>query len=146
MASLPWGPVMSISDELTKNLTSKQRAAVSALLEGKTQAQAATAAGVSAKTVWRWLADNNDFQTAVKGHSILALKAARVQLAGSLETAVETIIDIMTMIKPNQGSGTRLRAAGMVLDNALRMAEMTDVLERLEAIEAKLSGAANEQI
>lgn len=130
---------MSTSDELTKNLTSKQRAAVAALLEGKTQAQAAESAGVSAKTVWRWLADHGDFQTAVKGHSIIALHAARVQLAGSLETAVETIVDIMTAVKPGQGSGTRLRAAGMVLDNALRMAEMTDILDRLAAIEEKLN-------
>lgn len=133
---------MSTSDELTKNLTTKQRLAVSALLEGKTQAQAADAAGVSAKTVWRWLADDKDFQTAVKGHSVLALKAARVQLAGSLETAVETIVEVMGMMKPHPGSGARLRAAGMVLDYALRMSEMTDVLERLAAIEAKLAGGS----
>ena len=131
---------MSTLDELEKKLDTRQRKAVAALITGKTQAQAAAAAGVSSKTVWRWLADNTDFAAVIKAHTSLAMHAARVQLAGNLETAVSTIIEIMTAVKPAAGSGARLRAAKMVIDSALRVAEFSDILERLEVIETRLAG------
>ena len=41
------------------DLTTKQRAAIAALLEGQTQAGAATAAGVNKRQVQRWLELHN---------------------------------------------------------------------------------------
>lgn len=131
---------MSENDDSTKKLSTTQNKAIAALIDGLTQSEAAEAAGVSAKTVWRWLHDDVAFAAELKTHAALAMHAARVQLASNLTTAVKTIVDIMGQDKPARGSSTRLRAAKMVIDSAIRMAEFADVLERLEAIELKLSG------
>lgn len=131
---------MSESDEPTKKLSSTQNKAIASLVTGATQQEAADAAGVSAKTIWRWLAYDVPFADELRKHSALAMHQARLQLAGNLETAVSTMVQIMTAVKPAQGSGVRLRAAKMVIDSALRVAEFSDIVERLAAIEAKLAG------
>lgn len=131
---------MSENDDSTKKLSTTQNKAVAALVTGATQQQAADAAGVSAKTVWRWLNDEAYFADELKQHTSTAMHAARLQLAANMETAVSTMVEIMGHKKPPAGSGVRLRAAKMVIDSALRVAEFSDITERLDAIEARLAG------
>ena len=118
------------------DLTTKQAAAIAALLEGNNQAGAATAAGVTKRTLQRWLTDPT-FTTALREGSDGAIRAASARLAALAEHAVTSIA--VTMQQPTTpGAGVRLRAADALLSHALRIREHTDILERLAQLEKML--------
>ena len=118
-------------------LTSKQSAAITALLEGQTQGGAATAAGVTKRTVQRWLNDPA-FSAALRDGSDGAIRAASARLAALTEHAIGAIA--ATMAQPAQpGAGVKLRAADALLTQALKIREHADVLERLAALEARIN-------
>ena len=119
------------------DLNTKQRAAIAALLEGQTQATAATAAGVGRQTVSRWL-NEPAFSTALRAGSDGAIRAASARLAALTEHAIGAIA--ATMEQPAQpGAGVKLRAADALLTQALKIREHADVLERLAALEARIN-------
>ena len=118
------------------DLTTKQAAAIAALLEGNNQAGAATAAGVTKRTVQRWLTEPT-FTAALREGSDGAIRAASARLAALAEHAVTAIA--ATMHQPaTPGASTRLRAADALLSHALRIREHTDILERLAQLEKML--------
>lgn len=119
------------------DLTTKQRAAIAALLEGNTQGGAATAAGVGRQTVSRWL-NEPDFTAALREGSDAAIRAASARLAATTEHAVNNILATMTT-PTTPGAAVRLRAADALLTQALKIREHADVLERLAALEAKIN-------
>ena len=119
------------------DLTTKQAAAIAALLEGHNQAGAATAAGVTKRTVQRWLTEPT-FTAALREGSDGAIRAASARLAALAEHAVTSIA--MTMQQPTTpGAGVRLRAADALLGHALRIREHADILERLAQLEKMLN-------
>lgn len=119
------------------DLTTKQRAAIAALLEGQTQATAATAAGVGRQTVSRWLSEPA-FSAALREGSDGAIRAASARLAALTEHAIAAIA--ATMAQPmTPGATVRLRAADTLLSQALRIREHADILERLAILEAKIN-------
>ena len=118
------------------DLTTKQRVAIAALLEGQTQGTAATAAGVGRQTVSRWLSEPA-FSAALREGSDGAIRAASARLAALAEHAVTSIA--VTMQQPTTpGAGVRLRAADALLGHALRIREHADILERLAQLEKML--------
>ena len=118
------------------DLTTKQRAAIAALLEGQTQATAAVAAGVGRQTVSRWL-NEPAFSAALLDGSDGAMRAASARLAAMTEHAIGAMT--ATMEQPAQpGAAVKLRAADALLSQALKIREHADVLERLAALEAKI--------
>ena len=119
------------------DLTTKQAAAIAALLEGHNQAGAATAAGVTKRTVQRWLTEPT-FTAALREGSDGAIRAASARLAALAEHAVTSIA--VTMQQPTTpGAGVRLRAADALLGHALRIREHADILERLAQLEKMLN-------
>jgi len=119
------------------DLTHKQKAAIAALLEGQTKAQAADAAGVGRQTVSRWLGEPA-FAAALREGSDGAIRAASARLAVATEHAVNGIMAaIQEPTKP--GAAIRLRAADTLLGHALRVREHADILERLAELERRLN-------
>ncbi len=119
------------------DLTTKQRAAIAALLEGQTQATAATSAGVGRQTVSRWLSEPA-FSAALREGSDGAIRAASARLAALTEHAIAAIA--ATMAQPaSPGATVRLRAADALLSQALKMREHADILERLAILEARIN-------
>lgn len=119
------------------DLTTKQRAAIAALLEGRTQAAAATAAGVGRQTVSRWLSEPA-FSAALREGSDGAIRAASARLAALTEQAIAAIA--ATMAQPaTPGAAVRLRAADALLSQALKIREHADILERLAILEARIN-------
>ncbi len=119
------------------DLTAKQRAAIAALLDGKTQATAATAAGVGRQTVNKWLSDPA-FSAALREGSDGAIRAASARLATLTEHAIAAIA--ATMAQPTTpGAAVRLRAADALLGQALKIREHADIMERLAALEARVN-------
>lgn len=122
-------------DEL-KRLTGKQAKALDALLDGANVQTAAQLAGVNRKTLARWLAQDAIFWQTYQRHSRASLQLAARRLTGKLDAAVELLGDVMD--DSEAPAGVRLRAAQLTLDGALRLLETADVMERLDALEARL--------
>lgn len=119
------------------DLTTKQRAAIAALLEGQTQAGAATAAGVGRQTVSRWL-NEPAFTAELRAGSDAAIRAAVARLSAAADASIEAIENVRdTPTTP--GAAVKLRAADALLSHALRIREHADILERLSELERRLN-------
>jgi DNA-binding MurR/RpiR family transcriptional regulator len=118
-------------------LPGKQEAALAALLAHPTVRDAARAANVAEGTIWRYLSDptfSEHYKKArrqVTEHLIARLtsdstKAARVLL----EVAEDT----------NAPASARVSAARTIIEQALKGAELRDLMERIDALEATQKG------
>lgn len=122
----------------TKNkLSTKQRAAIDAMLSGANQSGAASAAGVTERTLHRWLTDNPAFGDELQRRSKLALHGAALRLAGALDQAVSVMSEIMHA--PGPDANVRLRAANYMVTHAIRLLELSDFERRLSALEEQLT-------
>lgn len=110
--------------------TTNQEKALAALLECVSIADAAKHCGLSQETLYRYLRDQafvSDYRNArrqVVENSIMQLQQASGE-------AVETLRRNLTCENPN----AEIRAAQIILDNAIKGVELVDVIERLEQIE-----------
>jgi hypothetical protein len=128
----------TLSDAQPK-LPGKQAAALAALLAHPTVRDAARAANVAEGTLWRYLADPafaahyQEARRQATEHLIARLtadstKAARVLL----EVAEDT----------NAPASARVSAARTIIEQALRGAELRDLVTRIDALEALPKGKA----
>lgn len=124
-----------MSKKANESLRSNQRRAIEALLSGMTKGQAAAAAGVQPATLSRWLSED-DFQTVLREQGDRALQSAAVRLQGTLDEAVTVFRDVM--VDEETSPAVRLRAADMVAGHTLKLMEITNLVERIEALEARL--------
>lgn len=105
---------------------------VSALMETATISAAAKRLCVSRSTVSKRMQDP-DIQKLWREARTAALEASTAALQGATGQAVETARQTLT--DPETSTQVRLNAAQLVLSNALRFTEQTDVLRRLDALE-----------
>ncbi len=115
--------------------TAKQLKALEALLEGANIQDAASAAGVNRKTVGRWLNDPA-FWTLYQVNSRRVLELAARRLTGKLDAAVGLLASVID--DDEAPASVRLRAASQVIDGSLKLLELTDVQERIAALENRL--------
>jgi len=118
-------------------LTGKQGRAIQALLTCPTQAAAAQAAGIGLTTLKRYLSDDEfqrEYQRAVSG---LITEAAE-QAKRSLSPALSTLREIME--NEEQNGQVRVSAARSLMEFGLKLVEQSDVLDRLERLEAMVGG------
>lgn len=111
-------------------LDRKQEVVIAALLSETSHAAAATKAGVSEATLQRWLR-LPAFQTAYRQarRSIVEVAIGRLQQAAS--KAVDTLERNLNCGNP----GNEIRAAQVILDNAVKAIELLDCVERIEELE-----------
>ena len=121
---------------MTGDLTTRQRTALSALLEGQSQLAAAAAAGVGRQTIGRWMTEDA-FSAALRDGSDGAIRAAVARLSATADASIDAIEKVRD--SPTQpGAAVKLRAADALLSQALKLREHADILERLAALEAKI--------
>lgn len=113
----------------------KQAQFIVALLENPTLEKAAAAAGVSKTTLWR-AAQKPEFAEAYRAARREAFSQSVARLQHASSAAVGTLLRIMT--DRDASSASRVHAADVVLQTALRGMEM----EELEARVAQLEVAA----
>lgn len=112
-------------------LTAKQRRALAALLSEPTVKDAASKAGVSRKTLYRYLSEPA-FQDALTGWQHQVLRGTSARLAGLLQKALDVIALDM---EPGVDGGIQLRAAGLVLRHVAGLTEFVGLEERVRVLE-----------
>ena len=121
---------------MSENVTPKQQICIAALLTGATIEQAAGAASVSPRTVYRWMHEDVVFvealQTAQEG---LVLAAAR-KLSGLLGDGVDELSRLLKSSKLS--TAQRLKAINAIFVNHVRLHELTQLDARLDRIEELL--------
>jgi len=115
-------------------MTAKKQRAIVALLTERTTADAAGAAGVGLRTLHRWLAEDGEFQAALRQAEEGAIDHAVRRLVGLQDTAIAVLAAVLDT--DDISAGVRVRAAGMVLENVLRLRELRTLEERIAALEA----------
>ncbi len=117
------------------NLTPLQQRAVAALLGARDVREAAKTAGVSERTLWRWLKEPV-FAAALKQATQTCIEQATRRLVGGTQEALDTLWQVMKDDKAP--SSARLRAATAWLDYHHTFRELDDIEARLAALEEKV--------
>jgi len=110
----------------------KKEAAIAALLAQRNQEEAARAAGVSKRTLNRWL-QMPVFQAAYRE----ARRAAMVQSGARLQQASSAAVSALlkVMVDPSTPASARVRAADCILARGNQALEHEDLNMRLAALE-----------
>lgn len=115
---------------------SNQQKALTALLTTNTVKEAAKQAGISPESIYRYLRDPR-FLKEYRSHRNTLMEATVGRIQGAADQAVQTLIRNLT----SGNNATEVRAAVVIIENALKGREQTEIIERLEALEAN----ANQQ-
>jgi hypothetical protein len=120
---------MSANDRIS----TRQRRALAVLLEGQTMGAAATAAGVSPATLYRWRHEPAFVAELRAGESELIAGALR-----SLTALARPAVTVAGSVLEDRSAapGVRLRAAQVVIEALLRLKEAADLEARIVALEA----------
>lgn len=114
-------------------MTPKMQKALLALLSEPTKEKAATAAGITSKTLRKFL-DNPEFQAEYRAAFSSMVSDAVRQAQKTLSPALTTLEEIMK--DDAQNGQIRVSAARSLLEFSLKATEQLDILDRLEALEA----------
>ncbi len=110
-------------------VTNKEKA-LAALLESASITDAAKNCGLSQETLYRYLRDK-EFLSDYRDARRQVVENSITQLQQASGEAVETLRRNLSCMNAN----AEIRAAQIILDNALKGVELVDILERLETIE-----------
>ena len=106
-------------------------ALIAALATGATREEAAVAAGVSERTVYR-RCDDPEFTSRVEDAQQDLISRSTARLGAATGQAIETLVDLLDAAQP---PSVRLGAARAVLDSAMRWREAEEIELRLAALE-----------
>jgi hypothetical protein len=110
----------------------KKEAAIAALLSQRNHEEAARAAGVSKRTLHRWL-QLTEFQAVYLEARRAAMVQANARLQQAASAAVSALLKVM--VDPNSPASARVRAADCVLARGHQGLENEDLDARLAALE-----------
>jgi hypothetical protein len=110
----------------------KKEAAIAALLSQRNHEEAARAAGVSKRTLNRWL-KMPEFQSAYLEARRAAMFQANARLQQASSAAVSTLVKVM--VDPTTPASARVRAADCILGRGNQGLENEDYDVRLAALE-----------
>lgn len=120
-----------------EKLSRKQESAIAALLSTSTIKEAATACGVAEVTLWRWL-QLPDFAREYRAARRQVVERAITELQSACTDAVDTL-------KRNlhcEQASVEIRAAQIILEQAVKGVELIDLQERVDRLEALLESQA----
>lgn len=117
-------------------MTSRQKRALAALLQYPTVTAAAKAAGVSYSGLRGWLKNDDEFREAYQEELAGLISEAAAQAKQSISPALSTLQEITE--DPSSPGAVRVSAAKTLLDAALKLTEITDIITRVEALESNL--------
>jgi hypothetical protein len=109
-----------------------QEVVIAALVAGQTATEAAAAAGVSARTVYRYMRDAQFRAQLAAGRAAQWAPVAR-RLRAGVGRALDLIEQLMNSTQTHES--TRLRAAVAYIEMAVQLKKVTDTDERLASLE-----------
>ncbi len=116
----------------------KMEQAIAALLSHGSIEAAASAVGINANTLLRWMKEP-EFDAALREARRIALSRAIGRMQDASGAAAATVLKIM--LDPKVPAGIRLRAAEAVLEQAIKATEMEDLEDRVAELE-RTAGSA----
>ena len=116
-----------------KKLSPARRRAIQALVSASTIHEAAAQARVREDTLWRWLAQDEDFQSVLKQERSRRREVASIASESLLQAAVETLERVLC----DEGSpdDVRVEAARTAFEVAAQLYKITVLDERVSALE-----------
>ena len=126
--------------ELNNTELRQERAIVALLAEPSIEAAAKTAE-VSDVTIWRWM-KQPEFRSKLRDARRAVVEGAIGRLQAAATEAVDTLRRSLTCGTPS----VEVRAATVILDQAIRAVELFDLAERVEHLEARLGDAPQEAV
>jgi hypothetical protein len=122
------------------DLTTKQAKALAALISQPTLGLAATHAGVTERTLYRWLAEDAAFKAEYLRLRREIVASATFALQKASNNAVNALVSVMN--DPEAPASSRVQAAKVVLEMSLKALEVDDLEARIAALEGMLNGTA----
>lgn len=113
-------------------LTAKQEEAIIALLTNRSTEEAARAANVGVRTLYRWLKDA-DFNTGFRSARRNAFSQSVARLQQMCSAAVSTLGKVM--VDPDTPAATKVRAADSILNHSAKAIEIEDIEARVAELE-----------
>lgn len=123
-------------------LSRKAEQAIAALLANPTIAEAATACGVSERSLWRWL-QNPDFQRRFKEAQAAAFDDAVRELQAASIVAARTLREVAE--DKEASASARVAAALGIFTQTYKGREQGDLLQRVERLQAMLEALEREK-
>ena len=111
-------------------LKENQIIAIQALMTSKSYTEAAALAGCSRVTLYRWM-KTDLFKRELSKQKQLLIERSSMRLAGALDQAVGVLIELLKAKQPN----VRRLAAGNLIEYCFKSSDITDVEERIKALE-----------
>jgi hypothetical protein len=118
--------------DFAPGLDERDHRLLAALLAARSTQEAATAAHVSARTVFRRLADPT-FATALRNARRAVLAQAGTALVAATEKACGALLDVLD--EAEAPAAARVAAARVILESARGFMELDDLAERIAALE-----------
>ena len=118
-------------------MTPKKQKALVALLTQPTKEKAAAAAGITSKTLRGYL-DDPEFQAEYRKAFAELVEDATRKVQQTLDPAVAVLREGME--DSDENGQVRVSAARSVLEYGLKMTEQTDIITRLQELEAAIGG------
>lgn len=122
-----------MAENMAEPITPRQQRAIRALMENRTNGEAAKAAGIGERTLYRWLSEPL-FRQALQD----AENQAADMTARRLATGTRLALDVLVTILESEAAGDtlRLQAAKAWLENYHRARDDGDLDRRITALEA----------
>ena len=122
-----------MAENMAEPITPRQQRAIRALMENRTNGEAAKAAGIGERTLYRWLSEPL-FRQALQD----AENQAADMTARRLATGTRLALDVLVTIMESEAAGDtlRLQAAKAWLENYHRARDDGDLDRRITALEA----------
>lgn len=115
-------------------LTPTQRRAITALLTERTTRDAAKAARVSERTLWRWL-DDPAFKAELTRQEGAVIDQVTRGLLAMQEDALKGLSELMSGFGGRVSAGVRLQAVKTALEIQLKYRELNTLEERIRKLE-----------
>jgi len=113
---------------------------VSALLENGSVRAAAAQVGITERAVYNRM-QKPTFKRCYKAARTKSLEAATSALQARLSRAVDVLADCMQ--NEENAPQVRVNAANAIIDRAVKMSELCDIMPRLEALEKMQEGTTD---
>jgi hypothetical protein len=118
-------------------ITPRQVRAMNALLEGKTRAAAAEEAGVTERTLYRWLAEDEAFKRTLRDAQDSYIDAATRTL--SFHARRMALVLVAIAIDTGINPAVRVQAARAALVENLKIRDQRELAERITALEEMMN-------